>query len=100
MVENVLIEFLDHKNVGIDTKIVFLCDLVFEILSIFDFMAAILNLGYQKFSSRVPKWHPAEFGSGWVQYVISAIKLCPDPKTRLTRKTLFGSWTTLEKNIH
>ena len=64
MARNAFVEFLNQENVGIDTKIVFLRDLVFETLFILDFMAAILNLGHKKFSSRVPKWHPAEFGSG------------------------------------
>ena len=48
MVGHVLIAFVDPKNVGIDTKNVFLCDLVLKILPIFDFMAAILNLPHKK----------------------------------------------------
>ena len=47
MIMNAFFEFLNQENVGKDTKIVFLCDLVFEILSILDFIAAILNLGHQ-----------------------------------------------------
>ena len=64
MVGNVFIGFLDHENVGIDTKIMILCELGPELLRNLDFMAAILFLARQKFSSRVPKWHPADFGSG------------------------------------
>ena len=47
MIMNAFFEFLNQENVGKDTKIVFLCDLVFKILSILDFIAAILNLGHQ-----------------------------------------------------
>ena len=39
---------LIFSNKNIDTKIVFLCDLVLEILSMFDPMVAILNLGNKK----------------------------------------------------
>ena len=64
MVGNVFIGFLNHKNVGIDTKIMILYELDPELLRDLDFLAAILFLARQKFSSRVPKWHPADFGSG------------------------------------
>jgi hypothetical protein len=45
MIVNVLIGFLDLKNVGIDTRILILGEFVPEILPIFDFGAAILKNG-------------------------------------------------------
>ena len=49
--------------------------------------------GYKKNSSRVPRWHPADLGSGHVQVIQSTIKRLPYPKTRFTPKTPFGNWT-------
>ena len=45
MIVNVLIEFLDHGNIGIETKIMNLQEFAPEILPIFDFRAAIFKNG-------------------------------------------------------
>ena len=45
MLRNIFIWFLDHKNILLDTKIMFLHGLEIEIFTIIDFMAAILKNG-------------------------------------------------------
>ena len=45
MLHNVFIWFLDHENIGLDTQIMILHEVISEILEISEFEAAILKNG-------------------------------------------------------
>ena len=77
MIVNVLIGFLDHKNVGIDTRIMILGEFIPEILPIFDFLAAILKMAILRESYMIQTaiihfWKPQVIG-----FQKSTDSICP-----------------------
>ena len=82
-------ELPDPKYIHLDAKINMLCCLEVSLLRKIGSVAAILNFGCHKNSSRVTKCHQLDYESGHVQVTETPIKHHPDPKTTFIKKLPF-----------